>query len=115
MATTEAITQRDRALSSANQKRIAIAGIRAQLSSGQLTIADVMMDPPRELLATPLIDILRMQRGRVRSGLSLTIIGEEAIDANVNLLLPLGIASARVRGWVAAHGMRSTPIGRWTA
>lgn len=115
MATTEAITQRDRALSSANRKRIAIAGIRAQLASGRLTVADVMMDPPDALTGTPLIDILRMQRASRRNGLSIAIIGEEAIDANVNLLLPLGCASARVRAWVASHGMRSTPVGRWTA
>lgn len=108
-------TQRDRALNSANEKRAAIASIRVQLSSGQLTVADVMLDPPVALKDTPLIDILRMQRARRRNGLSLAIIGEEAIDANVNLLLPLGCASARVRAWVAAHGMRSTPIGRWTA
>lgn len=109
------ITQRDRALNSANEKRAALAAIRVQLSSGQLTVADVMLDPPAALQDTPLIDILRMQRSRRRNGLSLAIVGEEAIDANVNLLLPLGCASARVRSWVAAHGMRSTPIGRWTA
>ncbi len=86
------------------------AAVRAALRSGTLTLQDAMTSPPPELLRDPLIDVLRHGRGCCRrSPAWMEKLGREAVRDGVNLMVPLGRASARSRAWVAEHGSH-----RWT-
>lgn len=102
--------QREAARLSANDKRRAVAATRQRLQSGTLTLADAMSNPPDELLRYPLIDVIRFTRRSLRpGGGSFVAIGRQAIRDDVNLMVPLGRASARSRAWVAEFGTH----GQW--
>ena len=102
--------KRDASLHNANTTRLELSLTRRSLRSGALTLDAVMTDPPDVLRNVPLIDVIRWTRtqGR-RRAVAFTVIGQRAVQDNVNLMRPLGEASARSRAWVAEHG---TYLGR---
>lgn len=99
--------QHMRALAGATETRLALAQVKRDLASGRLTLEAAMSDPPPELSKALLIDVIRWTRGRNRSGKSLAIIGREALDDGVNLMLSIASASPQTRAWVAERGYRS--------
>lgn len=83
------------------QKRI----IRQNLRTGQLTLTELMADPPIVMRNVTLADILQMRRATTRAAHpSVMALGQRAMRDGINLLVPLGQASARSRAWVAEYG-----------
>lgn len=103
--------QRDAARLIANEKRMAVARVRRQLRNGEITLQEVFDDPPAELHGYTIADVFRMARctQRYAGSSSLKLIGQWAIRDQVNLMITLGEASARTRGWAATHGTRGLP------
>lgn len=100
--------QRRAHLSLANRRRAEVGEARAALRSGALPLEDVMADPPAALAAVALVDVIRWCRSTAPSqGRPAVVqIGQQAVRDDVNLLVPLGEASARSRAWVAQWGTR---------
>lgn len=96
-------------------KRSARAEIRRRLRTGQLSLTELVSDPPPEMEGVVLVDVLRMLRdtNRERGQASLAAIGRRAVVDGVNLMVPLGTASARSRAWVAEHGLLGVHQARW--
>lgn len=97
--------QRDFARQKANDKRQRLSILKRGLRNGTLTLSEVMMDPPEDLLRYPLVDIVRFSGRQGHAlGRSITALGRRAVRDNVNLMVALGDASARSRAWVAEQG-----------
>jgi hypothetical protein len=96
--------QRMSALRSANAVRLEKARIRRQIRAGELSLWDVLMDPPDVLRDSTLLDVLELSRARAGRATSLAHINERAMEEGVNLLLPVRAASQRSRAWLAANG-----------
>lgn len=89
----------------AHQRKREKGAIRRSLLSGELTLAELMADPPVVLRNATLADILWMRRrDAARRHSSMIALGERAMRDGVNLMIPLSMASARSRAWVAANG-----------
>jgi hypothetical protein len=97
--------QRDRALIVANEKRMRVVEIRRQVKSGQLALADLLADPPDEILHMTLFDVVRMTYTSTRAGASMETLGRRALQDGVNLLVQVGRSSMRSREWVAENVM----------
>jgi hypothetical protein len=108
MATLE-VPQHMQALQRGNELRGRRAEAKRRLRSGDLSLADAMGDPPPEIAGMLLIDVIRALGTSRRA--SLQDLGRMAIADRVNLMVPLGGASARSRAWVATHGGRWTSLG----
>jgi hypothetical protein len=93
------------------QVRQANKRVRHALANGQLTIADVMRDPPPELADRALFEILLLARGLGRT--RLRELNERAIEEGVNLAVTLDLADESTRRWVAANALRSTRLAVW--
>jgi hypothetical protein len=89
------------------RKRVAIAEIRARLSGGQLSLAEVLADNPPALADLALFEVVRMARGMDRD--TVHRLNRDAITASIadgtfiNLACPMGRTSATTRRWVAEH------------
>ncbi len=83
--------------------RQARAQVRADLRAGRIRVADVLADPPACILDVTLHDVLRWQVA-TRSPRRDMRLGSEALADRVNLLVPVGLASARSKAWAAQHG-----------
>lgn len=107
------VEERDRRLRLANDKRLRVAALRQQMRTGQVTLTQVLMDPPEELSGYTILDVLRFPRStdRYQGSAGLTRLGRMALRDGVNLAIPLGEASARTRAWAAEHGMRQLARG----
>lgn len=96
--------QRRASLDVANVKRRQMGCIKADLRAGRLQLGDVMRDWPAELASVPLVDLIRWTRGKGPChGRAVVEIGRRAVRDKVNLMVPLGDASARSREWVAVN------------
>lgn len=92
--------QRRQALMCANAKRANKATLRGDLRLGHRTLFEVLSDPPECIRDVPLFEVasypfsswpsMRMQK-----------LGEAALSKNINLMLPVGATSTRVRSFVA--------------
>src|SRR4051794_32507453 len=96
------------ALGMANERRREIADLRAKVKRGEITLSQLMADPPALLRAWPCFDVVRMTWSRPRSGASLERLGRLAVRDGVNLLMPLGRTSQRTRAWIAEHAVWHT-------
>ena len=92
------LTQRREAIKRANARRGDLAAIRARLRRHELTVCDIVRDPPlamaeemvwKVLIRAPYIGTARLGE-----------LGDEAIRARVNLAAPLGMLSSRQREWL---------------
>jgi hypothetical protein len=63
MQTEARIQQRQTALQEANRIRSARKAIKAQLASGELELAELIMDPPDEVLTATIGEVLLWQPG----------------------------------------------------
>ena len=80
--------QRMRALQRANEVRLARAQLKRRLSAGEISIAELLLDPPPEAIAWPVGELLVSRRGW---------------------------GAARSRRLLAAHQLNETrPIGQLT-
>lgn len=104
MTVKEREAQRTAALKSANQRRIAMAGIRSDLRKGSIDLASILNDPPADLEDTLLVDLLRWAAKDRRAPSRMTALGRKAVNENINLLLPISKASIRTRSWVIDNG-----------
>ena len=93
------------------QVRRAIKQQRDALATGELTIADVMLQPAAALGDRTLFEIVLMARGIGRTRLA--ELNTRAIDDAVNLAVTLEHADAYTRRWVAANALRRSPLGAW--
>ena len=101
--TLDAAQQRSLALQKANARRLHIAAYRRALRTGQLPLESVMRDQPAPLAGELLVDVVRMAYTNRASTTGLERLGADAVSAGVNLMVPLGRASARSRAWVARN------------
>jgi hypothetical protein len=100
------LEQRDAAMEKANEVRRVRLDLKRQLREGTITLDDILGGPHPAVVTTPLLDVILWTRcGRLQAR-SLARLGEEALAARVNLLLPVGKASTRVREWCVDHGER---------
>jgi hypothetical protein len=99
---TPADKQRREALQRANKVRSELCECKRRMRSGDLTLTDVVTNQPAPLRNIPLVDIIRWTMRT--PGPTLTEIGKRAVRDNINLMVPLGRASALSRAWVAEHG-----------
>lgn len=97
--------QRESARQLANQKRLRIAELRRDVNQGRVTLAELLADPPPEILQMTLFDVIRMTYTSNRSGTSLEAIGRRALLDGVNLLVRVERSSMRSRQWVAENVM----------
>ena len=94
------------ALQKANDARQEIADIRRRINAGELTMVDLLEDPPECLLGFTVLDVARMGYARSsswRSTPGIERLGHLAVRDGINLCMPLGKASLRTRRWVAVH------------
>jgi hypothetical protein len=103
------LEQRRSAQMRSTDLRVRRSAAKRRLRSGDLLLTDAMSDPPPELADMLLIDVIRAL-GTRRSA-SIVELGRMAVADRVNLMVPLGSASARTRAWVAQHGGRWTSLG----
>lgn len=92
--------QRASALQLANEKRSAVRNLKMKLEGGSLTLADVLLPSPMPSVVTfAVVDVVRWvpKYGEARQ----RRLGELAIEADVNLLTPVGQMSRSNREWVA--------------
>lgn len=95
-----------------NEVRQARASIRRALAAGEVTIADVMRNPPEELGDRALFEILLMARnvGRRR----LRDLNGRAVADGINLALTLEDADEATREWIAANALHGCcPLSTW--
>jgi hypothetical protein len=95
--------QRFAALELANEKRIRQAELRRRLASERGALRDVLLNPPEEFEHVAIIDVVRLAYSKGRACKSMERLGRLAVRDHVNLLMPLGSASARTREWTAEH------------
>lgn len=95
------VEQRTASLRLANTQRRAQRDLKIALREGTIQFADLLAAPPPFLASVPIIDLIRWTRAK--KGPSLVTIGRAAVRDGVNLMLPLGDASAHSRGWVAEN------------
>lgn len=92
-------------LAAAQSMRLRIAAIRRRALDREITLAEIMADPPSELAHWACVDVIRLTRvqGLKRSTAGLERLGRLAIRDGINLLMPLGRSSATTREWIAEH------------
>lgn len=61
-ATMTADPQRQAALKTANEIRLARAALKRQIAVGDVSAADVILGPPKEAMSWPVCELLRSQR-----------------------------------------------------
>lgn len=79
-------------------KRQARAALRHEVRTGMKTIAEVLTDPPRDLWEVPTYRILGWAPGVGPDRLA--VLNQEAIRAEVNLLMPVIVLTSRERSWL---------------
>lgn len=95
--------QRQHAIQKANRIREQRHTIKQDLQAGTLTLNDILTGPHPAVADTPLLDVMLWARKRGMQAPGLARVGERAIADRVNLLLPVGSASLRVRKWCAEN------------
>jgi hypothetical protein len=110
------VTQRDLALKAATEQRMRISSIRRRARSGDLTLNELILDPPDELAHMPCVDVVRLTLRSHHSTAGLQRLGRLAVRDGINLLMPVGGTSARTRAWIAEHAdwHRPAPNGGQT-
>jgi hypothetical protein len=82
-------------------KRRAAADLRRALRDGDVSLAEVLLDPPECLAHLPIFQVLTM--GRSLGPRKLQYLNTWAMREFVNLAVPLGQASKRSRKWCAEN------------
>jgi hypothetical protein len=98
-----ATQQRQHAIQQANRIREQRHTIKQDLQAGTLTLTDILTAPHPAVATTPLLDVMLWARKRGMQAPGLARVGEQAIRDRVNLLLPVGSASLRMRKWCAEN------------
>lgn len=97
------VTQRDLALKAATERRMRISEIRRRARQGDVTLNELILDPPDELTSMLCIDVVRLTLRSQHSTAGLQRLGRLAVRDGINLLMPVGGTSARTRAWIAEH------------
>lgn len=90
----------------ANQSRARRRDVRAGLQHRDRSLLDVLSGPDPALTGMTLIEVVAMARSTGMRSAGLARIGEDAMHARVNLMLPVERASERQRLWAARAGAR---------
>lgn len=99
-------SQRLDALERANVKRLARADYRRRLPGDADLLRAVLLDPPDDLKAVRLHEIVAWSRkDRCARTRGIESLGRRAVVHGVNLMMPLGRASLRSREWLATDPM----------
>jgi hypothetical protein len=104
MTTTERDAQRSAALRQARRQITVRSEVRRGFRDGTLNLATVLADPPPELKRVLLVDVLRWAAVYQGATTRMVDLGAMALEARINLMVPLGRASVRTRAWAAEHG-----------
>lgn len=89
--------------------RRARAAVRLGLATGTLPLAELLADPPAEILGVTLLDVLKMLRGRhADRRLWQHRLGQAALRDGINVLVTIGQSSQRTREWAVQHGQAYT-------
>lgn len=77
--------------------------IKDALCDGRMSVEDLLRDVPDEALTMTLLDVIRStRRGKIHP-LILEALGKKAMIDGVNLLVTLGRASDRSKGWLVRN------------
>lgn len=82
--------------------------LRREMRGNHRLFVQVLSSPPKEMAHWTLLEMLLAVRGGGRRTMrypQMRALGRRAVTAGVNLLTPLGEASATDRAWVAQHGL----------
>ncbi len=92
------------ALAVGNAKRLEVAELRRRVRAGDITLLELLEDPPAAMAHVTLFDCaLWVNRTQRRSGARTERLGRMALVEGVNLGMPVGRASARSRRFVGVH------------
>jgi hypothetical protein len=92
--------QRTAARRLADQNRRVNVELRRRVKTGEVTIAEILANPPAHWAHVPMIDVIRRVRGRRVWGSGTTWLerlGRAAVRDDVNVFMPVGRASTRSR------------------
>ena len=96
------VSQPVRALGIANTRRTAAAALKTRLRRREITLREILENPPAELERQMTWEVLLWTPGIGRT--RLRALNVHAIrDGHVNLAAPLGALTARQRNWLAAR------------
>lgn len=97
------LSQRHASLELANAKRAAVVEHGRRIAAEPGYLRTVLENPPAELEDMAIVDVLRLARCNRRRSAAEQRMGRLAVEAGVNLMLPLGRASLVTRRWVARN------------
>lgn len=88
--------------------RKAKAQVYADLTTGLLSLQDVLVPVHPALVDLPLVEVVRMQWAKAgrQTTPTLEALGRKAVHDGVNLMMAAGRASGYSRAWVAEHGSK---------
>lgn len=99
------IKQATAALASANTKRTKIADLRRRARRNPQAVIDALTDPPEYAHHITVLELLAMARSTGMRATAIEHVGYRAINDGINLLVPLGRASATTRYWACLNGL----------
>jgi hypothetical protein len=91
-----------RALGIANTRRTAAAVLKMRLRRREITLREILEDPPEELERQMTWEVLLWTPGIGRTRLR-ALNGRAIREGHVNLAAPLGALTERQRNWLAGH------------
>ncbi len=95
-----AVAQRERALQNANARRCAVAELKGRLRRRELSLSELVLDPPPAARSYLLFEVLLWAPGFGRD--RLRQLNRRALrGCELNLASPLGALTARQRRWLA--------------
>ena len=101
LAPNNLVSQPVRALGIANTRRTAAAALKTRLRRREITLREILENPPAELERQMTWEVLLWTPGIGRT--RLRALNVHAIrDGHVNLAAPLGALTERQRNWLAA-------------
>lgn len=91
------------ALMRANDRRTRIAQLKTRIRRGEISLAEIMNDPPGELENWTCADVVALQYSRRTGTPALERLGRMAVRDDINLFVPMCRASVRTRAWITQH------------
>lgn len=109
----EAVTA---ALHRGNGFRLNAAELRRRVAAGEVTLEQILLDPPEYIHGLLLLDAVRKYRTGARNAARSTrfieAMGRRAMLEGVNLCVPVGRASLTSRRWVIEYCRHAPGPGR---
>lgn len=95
--------------------RLERAAVRRGLITGTINLQELLTNPPPEIDALTILDVLRMLRAHRCQNRWEHALGQAALKDNVNLLVRIDRASIPTKFWAVEHGQRHARLLRRAA